>query len=97
MPKKSEIWAEMARDVKMVMEGVMHEGLLWRRIEGPSPESTAVTADAPKFKIMCVSWEQGGETRYNGVATVIDPHICIINLPPEVAELIWEKAVSSFN
>lgn len=86
----------MARDVEMVMAGVM-QGLSWRKIDGPSPESTAVTADAPTFKIMCVCWPDGDETRYNGVATVVSPRICIINLPPDVAQQIWEKAVSSFN
>lgn len=86
----------MARDVEMVMAGVA-QGLSWHRIEGPDPDSTAVTADGPTFKIMCVCWPQGDEMRYNGVATVVAPHICIINLPPEVAKQIWEKAVSSFN
>jgi len=96
MPDKSEIWKQMAQDVETVMNAV-RGGLTWHRIEGPDPESTAVTADGPTFKIMCVSWERDGETRYNGIATVLVPHICIINLPPATAKVIWEKAVSSFN
>lgn len=96
MPDKSEIWKQMARDVDMVMTTVA-QGLTWHRIPGPSEDSTAVTADAPTFKIMCVCWPGDGEMRYNGIATVVVPYLCIINLPPELAKQIWEKAVSSFN
>lgn len=95
MPKKS-IFDQMAQDVDTVMRGVS-AGLTWQHIPGPNPESTALTAKGPTFQIMCVCWPDGEAKRYNGIATVTSPHICIINLPPDIAQKIWEKAVSSLN
>lgn len=96
MTNKNSVWDQMARDVDTVLTDV-RSGLAWQRIAGPSPESTAITAEGPTFKIMCVSWESEDETHWHGVVTVMLPHICIINLPPDTAKEIWKIATSSFN
>lgn len=92
----------MASDVRDVLDAVQ-AGLRWEHMEPPNPKSTAFCADGPlhtpgpKFKLTCIRWVEGEHSGYAGVAMVLEPHICIINLPPEAAKAIYEKAASSLN
>ena len=102
MTKESNVWQQMTRDIQAVMCAV-DAGLRWERMDPPTPESTALTADGPlhtaglKFKVIAVHWVDGERSGYDGVATVFAPYISVIHLPPETAKTIYEKAANSLN
>ena len=102
MTKESNVWQQLTKDIQAVMCAV-DAGLRWERMDPPTPESTALTADGPlhtagtKFKVIAVHWVDGERSGYDGFATVLAPHFSIIHLPPETAKVIYEKAVNSLN
>jgi hypothetical protein len=102
MPNRNKIWEQMVCDVKMVIDAV-DAGLMWTRVEPPDSDSTALEANGPlhtagpKFRILCVRWKKGEQSRYAGMATVLEPGITIINLPPDTAKMVYERAAISLN
>jgi len=86
----------MARDVDTVLTAV-GRGLTWHRFEGPIPDSTGVKATGPTFNVVCASWEMTGLRHYTAIVTMLEPHMSIINLPPQLAQVVYAKAISSFN